>query len=112
MLFKQNSSGHSYFVFWLAAGPNKRLVILFSVFAGRVFTVSIFFNCDLAVPRPTVGHSQGVSLTIPMLITAFVLFRPEGHWEPHSEVASLSLAECPAWLNQEPSDSNSNILTH
>ena len=28
-----------------------------------------------------------------MLITAFELFRPEGHREPHNEVGSLSLAE-------------------
>ena len=30
-----------------------------------------FFNCYLADPRPTLGHSQGDSLTNPMLITAF-----------------------------------------
>ena len=29
-----------------------------------------FFNCYLAVPRPTLGHSRGDSLTNPMLITA------------------------------------------
>ena len=31
-----------------------------------------FFNCYLAVPRPTLRHSQGGSLTNPMLITAYV----------------------------------------
>ena len=31
-----------------------------------------FFNCYLAAPRPTLGHSQGGSLTNPMLITAFL----------------------------------------
>ena len=29
------------------------------------------FNCYLAAPRPTLGHSRGDSLTNPMLITAF-----------------------------------------
>ena len=38
----------------------------------------IFFNCYLAVPQPTVGHSQGDSLTNPMLITVFVQV-PPGH---------------------------------
>ena len=33
-----------------------------------------FFNCYLAAPLPTLGHSQGDSLTNPMLITAFELF--------------------------------------
>ena len=41
-----------------------------------------FFNCYLAVPWPTLDHSQGDSLTNPMLITAFVHIRPEGHREP------------------------------
>ena len=31
----------------------------------------IFFNCYLAILRPTLGHSQGDSLTNPMLITVF-----------------------------------------
>ena len=50
------------------------------------------FNCYLAVPRPTLGHSQRDSLTNLMLITAFVV-RPEGHRVPCNEVGSLSLAE-------------------
>ena len=34
--------------------------------------ISDFFcNCYLAAPQPTLGHSQGNSLTNPMLITAF-----------------------------------------
>ena len=53
-----------------------------------------FFNCYLAVPRPTLGHSQGDSLTNPLLITVFVYIRPEGHREPFNEVGSLSPAEC------------------
>ena len=67
---------------------------------GTYFAVSLvlalifFFNCYLAVPRPTLGHSQGDSLTNLMLITAFVQVRPKGHWEPHNEVGSLSLAKC------------------
>ena len=41
---------------------------------GSFCAISIFyfFNCYLAVPRPTLDHSQGDSLTNPMLITAFV----------------------------------------
>ena len=56
-------------------------------------TLYIFFYCYLAVPQPTLGHSQGDSLTNPMLITTSVLIRPEGHWEPRNEVGSLSPAE-------------------
>ena len=52
-----------------------------------------FFNCYLAAPRPTSGHYRGDSLTHPMLITAFLHIRPEGHREPRSEVGSLSPAE-------------------
>ena len=44
-----------------------------------------FFNCYLAIPRPTLGHSPGDSLTNPMLITAFLQFRSEGHREPRNE---------------------------
>ena len=47
----------------------------------------------MAVPRPTLGHSQGDTLTNLMLITAFVHIRPEGHREPRNEVGSLSPAE-------------------
>ena len=47
----------------------------------------------MAVSRPTLGHSQEDSLTNPMLITAFVHVRPEGHREPHNEIGSLSPAE-------------------
>ena len=54
---------------------------------------NIFFNFYLAVPRPTLGHYREDSLTHPMLITAFLHFRPEGHLEPRSEVGSLSPAE-------------------
>ena len=53
----------------------------------------VFFNYYLAAPRPTSGHYRGDSLTHPMLITAFVHVRPEGHREPRSEVGSLSPAE-------------------
>ena len=52
-----------------------------------------FFNYYLAAPRPTSGHYRGDSLTHPMLLTAFVHVRPEGHREPRSEVGSLSPAE-------------------
>ena len=55
--------------------------------------IFFFFNCYLAVPRPTLGHSQGDSLTNLMLITAFVHIRPESQREPRNEVGSLSPAE-------------------
>ena len=38
------------------------------------FSPEIFFflfNCYLAAPRQTLGHTEGNSLTNPMLITAF-----------------------------------------
>ena len=57
------------------------------------FIYLFFFNCYLAVPRPTLGHSQGDSLTNPMLITAYVRIRPKGQQEPRSEVGSLSLVD-------------------
>ena len=44
----------------------------------------------MAVPRPTLGHSQGESLTDPVLIIAFVQARPEGHREPRNKVGLLS----------------------
>ena len=47
----------------------------------------------MAVPRPTLGHSQGDSLPNPMLIIAYVHIRPEGHRESRNEVGSLGPAE-------------------
>ena len=39
-------------------------------FTSRKEAVDQFFlNCYLAVPQPTLGHSQGDSFTNPMLIT-------------------------------------------
>ena len=61
-----------------------------------------FFNCYLAVPQPTLGHSQGDSLSNPMLIIAFIHIRPERHQGPRNEVGSLSPTECLAGLNREP----------
>ena len=52
-----------------------------------------FFNYYLVVPPPTLGHSQGDSLTNPMLITVFIHIRPKGHREPHNKVGSLSAAK-------------------
>ena len=54
---------------------------------------SIFFNCYLAARRPTLGHSQGGSLTNPILITVSVHIQPEGHQEPCNEVGYLSPTE-------------------
>ena len=55
----------------------------------RAHYMHTFFNCYLAFPQTTSGHSQGVSLTNPMLITAFYLFQPKGHRESHSKTGSL-----------------------
>ena len=55
--------------------------------------VYFLFNCYLAAPRPTMGNFWGDSLTHPMLITAFLNFRPEGHREPRNKVGTLSPAE-------------------
>ena len=41
--------------------------------SGVVFFFFNFFNCYLADPRSTLGHSQGDSLANPMLITAFLV---------------------------------------
>ena len=60
---------------------------------------SFFFNY-LAVPRPTLCHSQGDSLTNLMLITVFVHNQPEGHQEPHNKVGFLSPAEGLAGLGK------------
>ena len=43
-----------------------------------VFINTLIFNCYLAAPRPTLGHCRGDRVTHPMLITAFVQFRPIG----------------------------------
>ena len=53
-----------------------------------------FFNYYLAVPWPTMDHSQGDSLTNLMLITWIYWFWPKGHREPCNKVGSLSPAEC------------------
>ena len=55
--------------------------------------IFFFFNCYLAVSRPTFDHSQGDRLTNPILITAFVQVQPEGHHERHNEVESLNPVE-------------------
>ena len=53
-----------------------------------------FFNCYLAAPWPTLGHSWRDSLTNPMLITAFfVHIQPTGHQEHCNKVGSLSPAK-------------------
>ena len=46
-------------------------------------------NCYLAAPRPTLDRLKRTAHT--MLITAFELFRFEGHREPRNEVGSLKL---------------------
>ena len=44
--------------------------------ASDLFGMFFFLNCYLTVPRPTLGHYRGDSLTHPMLITAFCIFDP------------------------------------
>ena len=60
----------------------------------------LFLECYLAVPRSTLGHSQGDILNNAMLITAFIQVRPKGHWEPHNKVGFLSPAERLAGFEQ------------
>ena len=48
----------------------------------------------MAAPRPTFSHYPVDKLTHPMLITAFLQFRHEGHQEPRNEVGPLNPAEC------------------
>ena len=67
--------------------------LLFWIFSQFLQFFFFFFNCYLAVPQPTLGHSQGDSLTNLMLITAFVHIRSKGHREPRNEVGSLSPVE-------------------
>ena len=68
--------------------------IYFLGIKNRRFEESFFlFNCYLAVTRPTLGYSRGGSLTYPILITAFVQFRHEGHRVSCNEVGSLSPAK-------------------
>ena len=67
------------------------LALYWNWMGGLLFVFLFFFsNCCLAVPQPTLDHSQGDSLTNLMLITAFVHVQPKGHWEPHNKVGSLS----------------------
>ena len=53
-------------------------VFVKSVKKRKCYWSFFFFNCYLAVPQPTLGHSQGDSFTNPMLITAFLyMFDPK-----------------------------------
>ena len=54
---------------------------------------SIFLNCYLVAPRPTLRHYWGGSLTHLILVSAFLHIRPEDHREPRNEVGSLSPAK-------------------
>ena len=56
-------------------------------------SIEVFFNCYLAAPRPTLGHSQGGNLTNSMLITACYLYQPKVYRESRSKVGSLTPAE-------------------
>ena len=73
----------------------KYLIIIQKLFyiVWYYLVTSFFFNYYLVVPPPTLGHSQGGSLTNPMLITVFIHIRPKGHREPHNKVGSLSAAK-------------------
>ena len=52
-----------------------------------------FFNCYLPVPRPTLGHSRGDSLSNAMLVTMLEQFLPKGNKEPRNEAGSVSQAK-------------------
>ena len=54
----------------LEALAHRRNIASLSLFYRHYF-VKGFFNFYLAVPWPTLGHYQEVSLTHPMLITGF-----------------------------------------
>ena len=91
---------HYKFTTWLITSRQKREVLcMFSSYPSSniqwfwSFFV-VFFNCYLAALRPTMDHSQGDSLTNPMLITAFELFWPECYREPHNKVGHLSPGKC------------------
>ena len=49
----------------------------------------------LSAPRPTLTHGREENLTHPILITAIVKFRAEGHREPRNKFGSLSQVEGP-----------------
>ena len=66
-------------------------IVIENIFFGNILYG--VFNCYLAVPKPTLGHYWGGSVTHPMLITELLHVRPKSHREPHNEVGSLSLAE-------------------
>ena len=90
---------------------NKNTYFTISIFVSKIHQTCIkncrstflhfwlFFNCYLAVPQPTLGHSWEKSLTNPMLTfvfynQCFLQFWPEGHWEHCNKVWSLSWVEC------------------
>ena len=66
-------------------GSRALITLVISLFSNLIEDILefFFFNCYLAVLRPTLCHSHGDSLTDSMLITAFVHVQPEGHQEPH-----------------------------
>ena len=53
----------------------------------------VFFYCYLPVPRPTLGHSRGDSLSNAMLVTMLEQFLPKGNKEPRNEAGSVSQAK-------------------
>ena len=74
--------------------------------------VEFFFNCYLAAPRPTLGHYQGDSLNHSMLITAFCIFELKVTGKLVSRLCPYAQSSAQWGLNQEPSDSYYNTLTH
>ena len=69
----------------------------------------LFWNKLFECPTSNFGPLSRVGLINPMLITAFYLFRPEGH------VTMLVFKARPSacWgLNREPSDLQCNGFTH
>ena len=78
----------------------------------RVSEFLFFFNCYLAVPRPTLGHSPGVSLTNPMLSLHFNDIDPKVTGNLVIRMGPQAWSSAQWCLNQEPSDFNHNALTH
>ena len=52
-------------------------------------------NRYLIAPRPSLGHYREDSPTHPMLITAFLHFRPKCRKKPRNEIGSLNPAKRP-----------------
>ena len=70
--FSLKMSSEIYFLKICSQNPAKESILYIYILKFPSTSSGVlFFNCYLAASRPTLGHSQGVSLTNSMLITAF-----------------------------------------